>query len=176
MLANFDFALEHIFQVEGKKFTDIPEDRGGPTKFGITQRTLQSYLGYVVSREDVMNMTEELAGDIYEAIFWKPLKLDKLNHHIALALFNQAVHRGPNSAVKSLQSVLRMNFQKPIAEDGIIGQKTIEAANSVPEERLLIRFLCQCQHHYLEIWRADPSQAKFVRGWIARTWTLFDLL
>ena len=35
--------IEHIIQVEGHAYTNNPADRGGPTKYGITQRTFPEW-------------------------------------------------------------------------------------------------------------------------------------
>ena len=32
--------INEIINREGRKFTNLPADKGGPTKFGITQKTL----------------------------------------------------------------------------------------------------------------------------------------
>jgi|GEM_PF-4548155 len=47
--------IDRLIDREGG-FVDHPADRGGPTKYGITLRTLSKWRGYPCSREDVEAM------------------------------------------------------------------------------------------------------------------------
>lgn len=44
--------IEGIIHKEGG-YVNHPNDRGGPTKYGVTQKTLSRYYGYQASIEDV---------------------------------------------------------------------------------------------------------------------------
>jgi len=46
-------------------FTDNPADRGGPTNFGITHKTLARYKGRPVTKAEVKAMPMDLAVEIY---------------------------------------------------------------------------------------------------------------
>jgi lysozyme family protein len=56
-------------------FVNHPADRGGATKFGITQDTLSAWLGRAASVEDVRALTASEAGAIYRQRFIRDLDL-----------------------------------------------------------------------------------------------------
>jgi lysozyme family protein len=56
-----DAMFDDVLRREGG-FVDHPADRGGPTKYGITQRTLGHYLGRAVDRAEVEALGRPLAA------------------------------------------------------------------------------------------------------------------
>lgn len=58
-----DKMIDDIIRREGE-YVDHPNDRGGPTKYGITQKTLSQYLGYAAVKSDVQNLDIEVARAI----------------------------------------------------------------------------------------------------------------
>ena len=59
-----DQILDDVIRREGSYVHD-PQDRGGPTKYGITQRTLRAWRGQAVTAEDVRQVTRDEARAIY---------------------------------------------------------------------------------------------------------------
>ena len=57
--------IDEILVKEGG-YVNHPADRGGPTNFGITQKTLSRYLEVAVTAEMVKALDVETARDIYE--------------------------------------------------------------------------------------------------------------
>src|SRR5574337_250 len=128
---NFISAFEFLIGDEGS-FQCDPNDRGNwttgiigqgkckGTKFGIS--------AYAYPLLDIQNLTLEQAQTIYQRDYWIPLHADELPSYIRLVLFSFAINTSmpgnPVTAKKTLQRALG------VAVDGIIGPKTISAANS----------------------------------------------
>ncbi|MGE0529476.1 MAG: glycoside hydrolase family 108 protein, partial [Bdellovibrionales bacterium] len=123
----FRQAVENVLKVEGG-YTNHPDDRGGPTNFGITLQTLSQYRGTPVSDEDVRNLTRDEAIDIYYKFYWLPLGLDKVTKtKLAALIFDQGVNKGIYSAAKTIQKAVG------VAADGKIGPMTLSAINACDE-------------------------------------------
>lgn len=149
--------IEGVVDREGG-FVDDPVDRGGATKFGITQKTLQSARGGKVSKEDVKGLTKAEAGDIYREEFYIKPKIDQLPDSIKEQVFDFAVNSGPGNAIKAIQKLAG------VKADGVIGPQTIKAVEEVRPSDILTARL----EFFARIVERDPKQAKFLRGWNKR--------
>lgn len=166
---NFTAAFDHIITVEGAGYTNrVGEDKGGPTKFGITQRTYTSYLGRTASIADVKTMTEATARAIYRAWYWDLLSLSRLPKRLAVVVFDQAVNRSPRVAAIRLQSILR------VTQDGVLGPQTMLAIASADERDLIWEFCRESLRSYIRITQADPSQLVNLQGWSNRVFRLVE--
>lgn len=55
-------------------FSDRAADRGGRTKYGVTQSTLNAYnIKHSIPKEDVVNITVDKAKDIYIEFYYLPV-------------------------------------------------------------------------------------------------------
>lgn len=122
MTTRFDKSLNFILKLEG----GYTVDNGGPTNLGITQTTYNTYR----KRHDrplkpVNDITLGDAEAIYQADYWDACHCSDLPAGLDLALFDASVQHGPETAIKLLQRVLRVEV------DGGIGPKTIAAAKAV---------------------------------------------
>lgn len=168
--ANFDKAFEDVIGVEGG-YSNHPDDRGGPTNFGITQDVLASYRGKPVTENDVKNLSLNEAKMIYRARYWNPLGCDHIKSTIlASILFDQGVNRGITAAAKTMQMCLNVKV------DGMIGPKTIEAINAQQGKNLAVAFIFASQESYARIVQNNHSQAVFLVGWLRRTHKLFEMV
>lgn len=166
----FDKAFELVLEIEGG-YADHPNDHGGVTNYGITQKVLAEWRDHPVTKEDIKNMTKEEAKDIYKDKYWDPLKLDKVIHNtLKLILFDQAVNRGVISASKAIQRVVEVNV------DGKIGPATVRAINKKSELSLCFDFIKDAQHFYINICKRSPDQVVFLSGWLNRTHKLIDII
>lgn len=159
--------LEHIIDAvlarEGSSYTNNAADRGGPTRFGITQATLADYRGYPVSADNVSNLTETEARDIYRQVYAIRPGLVKLTNPDVLDLaVDCAVNHGPKEAVKMVQYAAR------IFPDGIFGPDTERAANRLNPSVLYQRICAARVRKYGEIITKDHTQAVFASGWLNR--------
>ena len=148
------FVLKH----EGG-FVDHPRDPGGATNMGITIGTLRDWRGRPVSVDDVKNLTDHEARQIYRARYWNPVNGDMLPQGINLSVFDFAVNAGVGRAARTLQRVVG------VPDDGIIGPMTMAALKGIPEKDLIIRFAQARREFYKGLSTFDA----FGRGWIRRT-------
>ncbi|SBL83892.1 Predicted lysozyme (DUF847) [Klebsiella oxytoca] len=99
-----------ILEKEGR-YVNNPNDKGGPTNWGITQAVANAH-GYT---GDMRNLTRAQALDIYEADYWYGPRFDQvaaLSPDIAAELCDTGVNMGPVVAAKFLQRTLNvMNNQ-----------------------------------------------------------------
>lgn len=160
--------------VEGPKYTNDPNDRGGPTKYGITQRTLARYLQKPVSPVMVEAMTRDTALAIYRQDYVTLPGFDKLadvSVPVALECIDTGVNMGPQVATVLLQRCLN-TLGADLKVDGGCGPKTCEAVRAVIAKRgaegvhiLLLMLNCEQGARYIAIAEADTMQRKFVFGW-----------
>jgi lysozyme family protein len=136
-----DAILDAILRREGG-YVDDAADRGRCTNRGITIGTLREWRGQPVTCEDVKALTEQEARAIYQARYLQPFD------GIDADLKPQVVDIAVNAGVMRAKTLLALAHQstKPLAV-------------ALTVERL---------RHYARIVRADPTQSKFMLGWINR--------
>ena len=71
-----DRMIEDVIRREGG-FVDHPADRGGPTKFGITQATLAGYCGHSVGAAEVAALNADQAKQIYRCDYYFAPHIDQ---------------------------------------------------------------------------------------------------
>lgn len=171
----FKDVLAVVLMHEGSHFTDIPEDRGGPTKYGVTQEALSKYRNKPVSAEDVKNLTEAEAAEVFRMNYWNKMNLDLVKRrNIALLIMDMGVLRGVGS-VKDVQKIL-VSMGHNVVIDGRMGPKTAEALNQVNEWQFCRAYLQRCQKHFASIVAQNQTQRKFIMGWINRTHDLWNMV
>lgn len=165
-----DQIIDEIIRNEGAKFTNDPQDRGGPTKFGITQKTLSVYLHHSATVEDVQNLTEAQARIIYRSMYYNAPHFNLLPEALQPVVTDFGVNAGPGAATEALQIVLNMaNF--PCKEDGVLGPATAAVANEaykVMGKLLINAYVDYRVWFYTRLAENSPSQNKFLKGWLLR--------
>jgi lysozyme family protein len=170
----FEDALQALMRREGDYVND-PADRGGETRFGITRATALRH-GYGGPMRD---LPLETATAIYRDGYWAANRLEEVAAicpPLAARLFDIGVNLGVATAARFLQRALNLlnrgqRLFADLAVDGAIGPGTLEALSRLtPEDHAtLVRVVVAYQgRRYLEIAENDPTQERFMRGWIAR--------
>lgn len=167
-------SLEHVINAVISKeggFVNHSADKGGATKFGITQRTLSKYLEKVVTVEEIKALDIQTAKDIYELRYYRAPKIDRLPEPLQPFLFDCAVNHGPRRAIKFLQQVCNDAEYGSLAVDGLMGPKTKAQANACFETLggwMLLALIEERLMFYSSIAQMDPSQNVFLSGWFNR--------
>lgn len=160
---NVDQLITDIIAREGKVYTNDPSDKGGPTKFGITQATLAAYRGHAVTPDDVKNLQESEARQIYKDRYVNAAHFDQIkDEKVRAELVDFGVNSGPQTAVKHLQEVLGVTV------DGALGPKSLAAANAFEGRALLNKLAVNRLLFLLNLGLNNSSQLKYVRGWANR--------
>ncbi len=170
MSKSVEAMIDDIIRREGG-FVDHPADRGGPTNFGITQKTLSRYLGRKVTRDDVRRLSRELAAEIYRRAYYLEPRIDTLPKSIRAFLFDSAVNHGPRRAIRFLQQVCNAAGFGPLTVDGLLGPATRRRAVAGEREMgpwLLAALAEERRMFYRLIVERDPSQRVFFKGWMNR--------
>jgi lysozyme family protein len=170
MTVSVEALIEDVIRREGG-FVDHPADRGGPTKFGITQAALSHELGRAATRADVEALTPDRAKQIYGRDYYSGPRIDRLPADIQPFVFDSAVNHGPWRAIAFVQQVCNQAGFGQLAIDGLCGPNTIRAAHDAAwamKDWLLAALVEERRGFYQAIVAADPSQAVFLDGWLNR--------
>lgn len=176
MKAHFDNSMDRLMVLEGHKFTNDPNDAGGPTKFGVSK------LAY--PDEDIEQLTYGRAKELYRADFWLPIGGDDIeDEEICFQLFEHAVHsdppRRPRRAVRSAQLGLII-LDQIVTFDGVMGPRTTLAINSCAYPAVLLKLMNGFQYSQLVVGAKGElefydmvfdrlSQLRaYLRGWLRR--------
>jgi lysozyme family protein len=164
MGAVFSKVASLIIKAEGyDKIVNSPSDKGGLTKYGISQRSYPDV--------DIINLTEEKALLILETDFWQKYNLEMIeSQSIANQLFFMIVNMGAAPAVHIIQIAVNACGRGLIhaTVDGVMGTETINAINSLSDGWFSNRIRLEAINHYLRITDEDESQIPNFRGWVRR--------
>lgn len=156
---NFDTAFDALLKHEGG-YSDHAADPGGKTRFGITEAVARE-VGY---RGDMRELPLDLAKRIYKDRYWDTVKAEQLPPAVRYVVFDAAVNSGPGQSAKWLQRALG------VADDGVIGPKTLAAANAANPDALKMRMLGQ----RLRFMAGLTNWPAFSRGWAVRIASLME--
>lgn len=177
MSATIEQIIDGIIEREGDgKYTDDPNDSGGPTRWGITERTARAH-GYA---GDMRDFPRAAAVRLYLALYWSAPGFSTVHlHHpeLAVRLADFGVLAGPATAAKQLQRALNVlnrggKDYQDMAVDGGIGPKTIAALKAFLKLRgadgcrVLLGMVAAMQSVYLvELAERRPKDEVFQFGW-----------
>lgn len=180
----FDCSFKNTLGLEGE-YSDVPEDRGGRTKFGVTEKTFLHALdrGIISGTADIRDLTVAQAKAIYKTLVWLPLRLHEIaDWCIVGEIFDTAVNMGPGRAALIAQLALKY-LGETLTVDGILGSETIGLVNKwcAKDPRALMVALNGFQfiqyvdladeelvREILKRVKSDSTQFKFTRGWTKR--------
>lgn len=151
-----------------RHYSNDPDDPGGSTNWGVTQRELNSFnqrhldLGFPAS---VVDLTMEQAKVITKADYW--FYDGVTSDPIAAKVFDIGFNVGVHLAVEYLQQSIGI-LGKFVLVDGAFGPKTLAALNTCDEVPLM-RLLVQYQRmHYINWVNKNPVRQKFLQGLLDR--------
>ena len=163
-MPTIDTILDAILEREGwPTYTEHPNDRGGPTKGGITLRTLEGWRGRRCTRAELKRLKKTEALDILRRRYVEANGIDQIPAGALQAqMIDDAVLSGPMIAVTDLQRAVGTT------DDGIIGPKTLAAVGALgldaaAAQLTIARTLRLCQHV-----AKHPDQLVFLVGWVSR--------
>jgi lysozyme family protein len=169
--------LNALIEREGD-YVDHPSDKGGPTRFGITEAVARAN-GYA---GDMRGLPLDVALTIYFKRYWSDPGFNKVADiapRLAAELFDTGVNMGPRVQVVWLQRWLnglnrRGRDYADITADGVIGPATLGALKAFlkvrgrlkGEQALVDAVNCSQGHRYLELAEGRPANADFLYGWL----------
>jgi len=165
-MANIELLAPSIVKWESDKYVNDPLDKGGPTKYGITLATWKS-VGVDkdgdgdIDANDVKLLTK---GDFSRVLrqYWDRWQADKIfNQSIADILVDWVWGSGKWGIVIP-QRLLGLNA------DGVVGPKTIAAVNAQDPKKFFDQIFAARVKFINDIVANNPSQKKFIKGWMNR--------
>ena len=176
-MSDIEKLIEEVIGREGG-FSDHPADRGGATRWGITEAVARRE-GYGGAMRHLPRWT---AAAIYRRLYWTAPRFDEVASRapaLGAELFDTGVNMGPKIAVGFLQRALNAlnrgaTDYADIVGDGVIGPATLTALDGFLRvrgragERVLLKAIeAQQGERYLSLAERRPANEAFVYGWIA---------
>ena len=153
-------------------------DKGGPTRFGITQAVAKAH-GY---GGDMAKLPRDMAAAIYRADYWAAPRLDAvaaLAPKVAAELFDTGVNMGTGTAATFLRRALNalnrngadyrdVPVKGPV-DDAVTGAlKAFLRVRGAAGEAVLVKALDALQgERYVALAETRPANEAFLYGWLA---------
>jgi len=151
-------AFDILMEFEGgAKEVSAPQDKGGLTKYGISQTAYPEL--------DIKELTPQTALGIYTGDYWNAANCNKLKSELQYIHFDTAVNMGVVTAIKILQEAAGVTI------DGVFGAETL--AKSVDVSLVEYLLLRQWRDDDIVIHRRD--QIVFMGGWKNRNYALYKM-
>ena len=169
--------IDSIEKSEGwPKFTDHPDDKGGPTKGGITLATLEHWRQRPCEKADLKALDRHEARQIYQQMYiddpgFRFITESLLRYQVV----DCGVLHGPRRASKWLQQAINAQSKavfngQTVKVDGRFGPASQALLTQLRHhsDRINLR-IATCRIRFLgRIVGRDPSQARWINGWLNR--------
>lgn len=155
--------VDMILRHEGGTYTNHPNDRGGPTKWGITIPVLTAFLGRQASVTDIQQLTRERAGAIYHHLFIRPFSRIPVSTFRANVI-DMGVNAGVGRGIRLLQQTIGA------VVDGKIGPQTASLVEARDWNPLFVGVRLAFYERIIE---NDPSQIVWRNGWRNRSLSFY---
>lgn len=162
-MADIKNLVEFILQREGETYQELPGDKGGPTKDGITLATWQS-IGYDknhdghIDKEDVKLIDRKDYEKVLRKI-WDTWQADKIKSQSIANLLVDWVYTSGRWGIVIPQRLLG------VEQDGKVGPKTLADLNQLQARQLFDRLWNARLAFFNGIVQKNPSQIKWLKGW-----------
>lgn len=171
-MAEFAPAFKLTMKYEGGYAND-KSDRGGETYRGISRNNWRGWEGWALvdgmkaNKEfpRCLDYNAELQAKVetfYRRNFWMPIMAEIKDQALVDWLFDKGVNMGIQRAYKLLQRALHVD------QDGVIGPQTRAMIQQSDPVQLLADCRDEAKRFYTNLALKDPSQSKFLHGWLAR--------
>ena len=154
----FERAIGLLRVTEGG-YANHPDDPGGATMRGVTQRTYDAYRQRQgLPKTDVRGITDAEVRTIYKTQYWDMVRAGDLPDGVGYCVFDAAVNSGPGQAVRWLQEIVN------VRADGIVGNETLAAVGSADAGHVINTY---CDNR-LAFMRSLKHWGTFKNGWTRR--------
>jgi lysozyme family protein len=155
-------ALQFVLRWEGG-FVDHPNDPGGRTNKGVTQKVYDAWRGrQSLPKQDVKVITDAEVHAIYQGEYWLPARCDRLDSPLDVVQFDTAVNMGVGRAVRFLQGALGCGV------DGNFGPGTAQAVADCDLGATVAAYCQRREDFYRTLAKNNPKLGVFLKGWLNR--------
>ena len=170
-MASFSLYIPLLTNVEGG-YQALPQDSGNynslnqlvGTNHGISAPVYEKYIGHPPTAQEMKTMSLDTALKIYRAWYWDKINASRiLNQSIANVIVDHAVNAGVAAAGKLVQNTINKTFGFKLVVDGVIGNNTINAINSIADQKKLHDALINARKEFYQ-----GIGGVFLTGWLYR--------
>ena len=137
------------------------------TNMGVTYKVFKAHFG---SGQDMrfLYMNADDWFTIFKKGYWNTMRADEFaSQEVAVFVTGMCWGSGKKQATKSLQQAI-INSGVNVVKDGILGSKTIAAANSINSCKLFTELTKERERFFKAIAKPGSKNAKFLKGWLRR--------
>ncbi len=172
-MAEFEPAFQRtlLFEDDPRHPGKVTEDAGGRTRFGIAQKFHPDLPDtfFTGPAADALAVAERMEQQEY----WDRMRLAAIaDQDVANKLFDMAVNMGVHQAgiyaQRAVNAMLPQTGAERLAEDGVLGEKTVAAINTLNPAAYYQMLRDFSASHYRHIAAVSPTQAVNLQGWLKR--------
>ena len=179
MQKTFDELFEGVIKHEGY-YANVTGDKGGETYMGVARNLHPNWEGrHIVdgykltfgelkrnTKIDVPELTT-MVEKFYKHTFYDKYKIGSINSgSLQEIIFDWCVNSGYWGSC-GVQKVLNRYFNRDLKLDGIIGNNTVNAINSIQPELLFVA-IKDARIYYYHLISKRSQNHKFLKGWLKR--------
>jgi len=142
------------------------------TNRGVSALAYYDYFKRVPTVQDMRNLTEATARQIYKAKYWDKIQGDALkNQSVAELIFQYVIGSGVGGGLSSVRKVVNATAGKKIMQEAgtPLTGKEAELINGLNQKTLHHNLIQKRLQVFRDIVARSPEKAKFLKGWTART-------
>jgi len=144
-------------------FVNHPNDPGGPTNKGVTQRVYDAYRkGKGLANRSVRQIQDAEVQEIYLSGYWTPSRAGEMESPLSTVHFDTAVNFGVAGAVRFIQRALGIN---PTGNFGPITRGKLQNAD---QSKLALSYCALRIQRRHALVKANPRLGVFLKGWLNR--------
>lgn len=147
-------------------FVNDPKDKGGVTNMGITIGTWRQ-IGYDKTGDGIIDIQDIRALDEHDfaavlKIYWNRWSANRIINQSVANLLVDWVFTSGSWGIKIPQRILGLK------EDGVVGNQTLTAINLANQKVFFDAVFEARKKFFHDIVKNNPSQRKFLKGWLNR--------
>lgn len=137
------------------------------TNMGVTYAVFKAEFG-PGNDHRFLDMNSQDWFRIFKKGYWDTMRADEFDsEEVAVFVTGMCWGSGKRQATKSLQQAI-INSGVTVVKDGLLGSKTIAAANSINSCKLFTELTKERERFFKAIAKPGSKNAKFLKGWLRR--------
>jgi len=181
-MSDFNTCLDFVLENEGGFAIDVD----GAANYGITAKYLMDIGAWqydfdkdgIINADDMKKFTKCDAISEYKAMFYRNYYNILDNTDLVKRVFDMRVNAGTYRANRILQASYNITKSMgvvPLAEDGILGKKTIGVINDIKSNQTIFRIIRQYkkgrEKYYKGLVEGNPTKyQQYAEGWYKRAY------